>query len=84
MGFHFHGRIGSRTMESISANNRVKRSKRIIYVIRSNRLVAAFLGNRTVVRGSISASLVLSLVLFGVISFLWMVGPQGSSHDWLR
>ena len=83
MGFHFHRRIGSRTVKSISANNRAKRFKRIIYAIRSNRSVAAFLGNRAMVRGSISASMVLSLVLFGVIGFLWMVGPQPGSDDWL-
>ena len=57
---------------------------RIIYVIRPNRLVAAFLRNRAVVRGSISAAIVLSLILFGAISFLWMVGPEVVSHDWLR
>jgi hypothetical protein len=61
----------------------VKRFKRIIYVISSNRLVAAFLGNRVVVRGSISTAMVLSLALFGVTSFLWMVGPQPRSHDWV-
>jgi hypothetical protein len=83
MGPHFHRRIGSRTAESISANNRVKRFKRIIYVLCSNRLVAAFLGNRTVVRGSISAAMALSLVLFGLTGFWWMVGPQPGSHDWL-
>jgi hypothetical protein len=75
MGFHIHKRIGSGTVESLSANNRLKRFKRTIYVICSNRLVAPFQGNRAVVRGSISASMVLSLFLFGVISFLWMVGP---------
>ncbi|MGA8476433.1 MAG: hypothetical protein WB696_00585 [Chthoniobacterales bacterium] len=53
-------------------------------MIRPNRLVAAFLRNRAVVRGSISAAIVLSLVLFGVISFLWIVGPEVVSHDWLR
>jgi ABC-type transporter Mla maintaining outer membrane lipid asymmetry permease subunit MlaE len=52
-------------------------------VIRPNRLVAAFLRNRAVVRGSISAAIVLSLVLFEVISFVWMVGPEVVSHDWL-
>ncbi|HXO95314.1 MAG TPA: hypothetical protein VN857_01915, partial [Chthoniobacterales bacterium] len=62
---------------------RVKRFKRIIYVHCSNRLVAAFLGNRTVVRGSISAAMALSLVLFGLTGFWWMVGPQPGSHDWL-
>ena len=25
----------------------------------------------------------LSLVLFGVTGFLWMVGPRPGSHDWL-
>ena len=80
---HFHRRIGSRTAEFISANNRVKRFKRTIYVICSNRLVAAFLGNRAVVRGSISTAMALSLVLFGLTGFLWMVGPQSGSHDWL-
>jgi len=25
----------------------------------------------------------LSLVLFGLTGFLWMVGPQSGSHDWL-
>jgi hypothetical protein len=25
----------------------------------------------------------LSLVLFGLTGFLWMVGPQPGSHDWL-
>jgi hypothetical protein len=53
-------------------------------VIRSDRLVAAFLRNRAVVRGSISAAIVLGLILFGVISFLWMLGPEVVSHDWLR
>ena len=81
MGFHFHRRIGSR--RSLSARNREKRFKRIIYAIRSNRLVAAHLGNRTVVRGSISAAMVLSLVLFGMIGFSCMVGYQPGSHDWL-
>jgi hypothetical protein len=81
MGFHFHRRIGSR--ESKSARNRGKRFKRIIYAIRSNRLVAAHLGNRTLVRGSISAAMVISLVLFGMIGFSWMVGSQPGSHDWL-
>jgi hypothetical protein len=57
--------------------------KRIIYVIHPNRLVAVFLRNRAVVRGSISAAIIPSLVLFGVISFLWMVGPEIVSHDWL-
>jgi hypothetical protein len=70
-------------MEPMSAGNRVKRFKRFIYVICSNRVVAAFLGNRAVVRGSFSAAMLLSLVLFGVTSFLWMVGPQPGSHDWL-
>ena len=83
MGFHFHRRIGSRTVRSKSAANRRKRFKRIIYGIRSNRLVAAHLGNRTVIRGSISAAMVLSLVLFGMIGFSWTVGPQLGSHDWL-
>jgi hypothetical protein len=53
-------------------------------VIRLNRLIAAFLRNRAVIRGSISAAIVLGLILFGVISFLWMVGPEIVSHDWLR
>jgi hypothetical protein len=52
-------------------------------VIRLNRLVAAFLRNRAVVRGSISAAIVLSLILFALISFLFMVGPEVVSHDWL-
>jgi len=81
MGFHFHRRIGSRG--SISARNRGIRFKRIIYAIRSNRLVATHLGNRTVVRGSISAAMVLSLVLFAMIGFSCMVGSQPGSHDWL-
>ena len=67
----------------MSAANRRKRFKRIIYAIRSNRLVAAHLGNRAVIRGSISAAMVLSLLLFGMIGFSWMVGPQVGSHDWL-
>jgi hypothetical protein len=58
--------------------------KRIIYVIHSNRLIAVFIRNRAVVRGTISAAIVLSLFLFGVISFLWMIGPQSVSCDWLR
>jgi hypothetical protein len=70
-------------MEQMPAGNRVNRFKRFIYVICSNRVVAAFLGNRVVVRGSFSAAMLLSLVLFGVTSFLWMVGPQSGSHDWL-
>jgi hypothetical protein len=53
-------------------------------VIRLNRLVAVFLCNRAVVRGSISAVVVISLILFAVISFVWMVGPDVVSHDWLR
>jgi hypothetical protein len=52
-------------------------------VIRLDRLVAAFLRNRAVVRGSISAVVVLSLILFAMISFLLMVGPEVVSHDWL-
>jgi hypothetical protein len=83
MGPHFHRRIGSKTARSVSANNRAKRIKRTIYVICSNRLVAASLGNRAVVRGGISAAMALSLVLFGVTGFLWMVGPRPGSHDWL-
>jgi hypothetical protein len=67
----------------MSARNSGKRFKRIIYAIRSNRLVAANLGNRTVVRGSISAAMVLSLVLFAMIGFSCMVGSQPGSHDWL-
>lgn len=67
----------------MSARNRGKRFKRIIYAIRSNRLVAANLGNRTVVRGSISAAMALSLVLFAMIGFSCMVGSQPGSHDWL-
>jgi hypothetical protein len=59
----------------------MRRFKRIVYVIRSNRLITAFLGNRLVVRGSISAAMVLSLVLLGMIGFSWMVGPQPGSHD---
>jgi hypothetical protein len=43
----------------MSAGNRVKRFKRLIYVISSNRVVAAFLGNRAVVRGSFSAAMLL-------------------------
>jgi len=46
-------------------------------------LVATHLGNRTVVRGSISAAMVLSLVLFAMIGFSRMVGSQPGSHDWL-
>ena len=76
-----------RTIEWDYANThrpiRFEWPKRIVYVIRSNRLVAAFLHNRAVVRGSISAAIVLGLVLFGVISFLWMVGPEVVSQDWL-
>jgi hypothetical protein len=83
MAPHFHRRIGSRTPESISANDRVKRFKQIIYVLCSNRLVATFLANRAVVRGSISTAMALSLVLFGLTGFLWMVGPQPGPHDWL-
>ena len=30
------------------------------------------------------SAIVLGLILFGVISFLWMVGPEIVSHDWLR
>jgi hypothetical protein len=52
-------------------------------VIRLNRFVAAFLGNRVVVRGSISAAMVLSLILFAVICFLWMVGTQPDLHGWI-
>jgi hypothetical protein len=70
-------------MGSRSAGNREKRLKRSIYVVCSNRVVAGFLGNRAVIRGSFSAAMLLSLVLFGVTSFLWMVGPQAGSHDWL-
>jgi hypothetical protein len=67
-----------------SAGNRLKRFKRFIYVICSNRVVAGFLSNRAVVRASFSAAMLLSFVLFGVTSFLWMVGPQPGSHEWQR
>jgi hypothetical protein len=46
-------------------------------------LLSALFGNRAVVRGSISAAMVLTLVLFGTISFSWMVGVQPGSHSWL-
>jgi hypothetical protein len=65
-------------------HNRRKSSKRIIYAIRSNRLASALLGDPAVIRASISAAMVLSLVLFGMIGFLSMLGPQSSSHNWLR
>jgi hypothetical protein len=52
-------------------------------VIRLNRFVAAFLRNRVVVRGSISAAMVLSLILFAMICFLWMVGTQPDSQGWI-
>jgi hypothetical protein len=58
-------------------------SNELSNVIRLNQLVAAFLRNRAVVRGSISAAIVLCFLLFGVISFLWMVGPEVVSHYWL-
>jgi hypothetical protein len=32
----------------------------------------------------LSAAIVLSLILFGTISFIWMVGLQPVSHDSLR
>jgi hypothetical protein len=67
-----------------SAGKRLKRFKRFIYVICSNRVVAGFLGNRAVIRASFSAAMLLSFVLFGVTSFLCMVGPQPRSHEWLR
>jgi hypothetical protein len=51
-------------------------------VIHPNRLIAAILCNRAVVRGSISAVIVLSRILLGVIKFLWMVGTEVVSHDW--
>src|ERR1700730_16964351 len=83
MAPHFHRRTGSRTMEPMSTGNRVKRFKRFIYVISSNRAVAGFLGNRAVVRGSFAAAMLLTVVVCGVTSFVWMVGPQPGSHAWL-
>ena len=47
-------------------------------VILSNRLVAAFLPNRAVVRGSISAAIILSLVLVGMTSFCGWSGLSRS------
>jgi hypothetical protein len=32
---------------------------------------------------TLATPIVVSLVLFGVPSFLWMVGPQPVSNDWL-
>jgi len=61
----------------------VKRFQQNVSVIRSHRLIRAFLGNRGVVRGSISAAMVLSLILCAVMCFLWMVDPEPASHDWL-
>jgi hypothetical protein len=51
---------------------------------RPYRLSATFLRDRSVVRGGLSAVIVLSLILFGVISFVWMVGLQPAPHDVLR
>jgi hypothetical protein len=48
---------------------------------RPYRLSASFLRNRSVVRGGLSAAIVLSLILFGVLSFIWMVGLQPGQHD---
>jgi hypothetical protein len=47
-------------------------------VILSNRLVAAFLPNRAVVRGSVSAAIILSLVLVGMTSFCGWSGLSRS------
>jgi hypothetical protein len=46
-------------------------------------LLSALFGNRTVVRGSISAAMVLTLMLFGMLGFSSMVGLQAGSHNWL-
>ena len=32
---------------------------------------------------TLTTAIVVSLVLFGVTSFLWMVGPEPVSNDWL-
>jgi hypothetical protein len=49
-----------------------------------HRLKVSFLHSRSVVRGVLSAAIVLSLILFGAISFMWMVGLQPVSRDALR
>jgi hypothetical protein len=64
-------------------HNRRNSSKRIVYAIRSNRLASALLGDPAVIRGSISTAIALSLVLFGMIGFLSMLGPPPGSHNWL-
>jgi hypothetical protein len=48
------------------------------------RLSVTFLRDRSVVRGGLSAAIVLSLILMGVISFLWMVGLRPAPHDVVR
>jgi len=53
-------------------------------MLHSDRLSVSFLRSRSVVRGVLSAAIVLSLILFGTISFIWMVGLQPVSHDSLR
>jgi hypothetical protein len=49
-----------------------------------DRLSLSFLRSRSVVRGVLSAAIILSLILIGAISFIWMVGLQPVSHDALR
>jgi hypothetical protein len=46
-------------------------------------LLSAVFGNRAVVRGSISAAMLLTLILFGMIGFSGMVGLEAGSHNWL-
>ena len=60
------------------------RVKHTICMPRFDRLADSLLGSRSVVRGGFSIAIVLALILFGVISFLWMVGFQPVSHDALR
>jgi hypothetical protein len=83
MGSHFQRRIGSGRTGSRSAKNLQKWFRRIAYAIRSNRLLSAVFGNRAVVRGSISAAMLLTLILFGMIGFSGMVGLETGSHHWL-
>jgi hypothetical protein len=51
---------------------------------RPDRLTDSFLRSRPVVRAGFSIAIVLGLILFGVISFMWMVGFQPVSHDGLH
>jgi hypothetical protein len=57
---------------------------RTVSMPHSNRLSVSFFRSRSVVRGVLSAAILLSLILFGAISFVLMVGVQPVSHDAMR